>query len=114
MAEILVTPSRMGSWLVFEWLAVTDADTFGTIYLNHNVSDILVEIEGTFGSATVTLDGWVKTEAAKFASVDPGGTVISLTADGSSPIRDAWPFFRPKHSGGSSESIDVRIYMKVR
>ena len=116
MAEIAVTPGRMGSWLKFEWLAVTEADTFAKVYLNHNVADMLIEVEGTFGSptTTVTLDGWTLTEAAKFASVDPAGTTISIaTNDASFPIRDAWPFFRPKHTGGTTTSINVRLYMKV-
>ena len=113
MAEISVTASHKGSWLIFVWEGVTEADTFADIYLNHNVSDILMEAEGTFGTATVVLNGWVVTEAAAFACVDPGGTAVSFAADGSSPVRDAFPSFRPAHSGGSSETIDVRIYMKV-
>ncbi len=113
MAEIAAVPFRKGSWLTFEWLAVTDTDTFGPIYVNHNVSDILIEAEGTFGTATVTLNCWVVTEAAVFAAVDTGGTAVSFTVDGSSPVRDGFPNFRPIHSGGASETIDVRMWMKV-
>lgn len=113
MAVISVVPFRKGSWLTFEWLGATEADTFESIYVNHNVSDILIEAEGTFGSATVTLNSWIVTEAAVFAAVDTGGTAVSFTSDGSSPVRDGFPNFRPIHSGGSSETIDVRMYMKV-
>ncbi len=113
MAEKAVSAKREGRWLKFEWLAVTEADTFEEVYLNENVSDLVIEAEGTFGSATVTLGQWVVTEAAVFAGVDPGGSAISITADGSSPIRDAFPLLRPLHSGGSSETIDVRIHCKV-
>jgi len=113
MAEISVTAGRKGSWLVFEWLAATEADTFADIYLNHNVSDMFMEVEGTFGSATVSINGWVATEAAEVGLVDPAGTAIALLADGNSAIRDAYPFMRPVHSGGTSETVDVRIYMKV-
>lgn len=113
MAEISVTATRKGNWLTFEWAGVTEADTFEEIYLNHNVSDLFIEGEGTWGGATLTLNGWVVTEAADSGVVDPGGTAVSLTADGSSAIRDAWPFFRPAHTGGTSEDIDVRIHMKV-
>lgn len=113
MAEIAVSASRKGSWLTFEWLGVTESDTFAPIYVNHNVSDILIEAEGTWGGATVLLSSWVVTEAAAFAAVDTGGTLVSLTVDDSSPVRDGFPNFRPTHSGGSSETIDVRMYMKV-
>ena len=112
MVEKTFKPGNRGSWLTFEWLAVTNTDTFQEIYLNHNVSDVVIEAEGTFGGATVTLNSWVVTEAAAFASVDPGGTAVSLTADGSSAVRDAFPFFRPIHSGGTAETIDVRMQMK--
>lgn len=113
MAEVSVAARKKGNWLTFEWTGVTEADTFEEIYLSHNVSDIFIEVEGTFGTATVTLNGWVVTEAAAEGAVDPGGSAISFTADGASPIRDAWPFFRPAHSGGTGESIDVRIYAKA-
>ena len=54
MAEKAVSAERVGRWLRFEWLAVTENDTFQEVYLNDNVTDILMEVEGTFGSATVT------------------------------------------------------------
>ncbi len=113
MAEKAVSAKREGRWLKFEWLAVTEGDTFAKVYLNENVSDILMEAEGTFGSATVVLSQWLVTEAADFAGVDPGGTAISITADNAHPVRDAFPHMRPTHSGGSSETIDVRIHCKV-
>ena len=113
MAEKTVSATRKGAWLTFEWLAVTDADTFQEIYLRDNVSDIVMEAEGTFGTATVTLKQWLVTEAASFAAVDPSGVAVSITADAATPIRDAFPFMRPLHSGGSSETIDVRIHVKV-
>ena len=113
MAEKAVSAVRKGAWLTFEWLAATESDTFAKIYLRDNVSDVVMEAEGTFGNATVTLNQWVVTEAAAFAAVDPGGTAVSLGADGASPVRDAFPFMRPVHTGGSSETIDVRIHVKV-
>jgi len=113
MAVISVDPKHKGRWLTFEWLGATEADTFEAIYVNHNVSDIVIEAEGTFGAATVTLNSWVVTEAAAFAAVDTGGTAVSITVDGSSSVRDAFPNFRPIHTGGTAEVIDVRIWMKV-
>ena len=115
MAEKAFSAKRFGRWLRFEWLAVTESDTFQEIYLNDNVTDILMEVEGTFGSATITLKQWVVTEAASFAAVDPGGSAISIaTSSKSIPVRDAFPFMRPLHSGGTGETMDVRIHMKTR
>ena len=115
MAEKAVSAERVGRWLRFEWLAVTENDTFQEVYLNDNVTDILMEVEGTFGSATVTLKQWVVTEAAPFTAVDPGGSAISITTSSKSiAVRDAFPFMRPTHSGGTGETMDVRIHVKTR
>ena len=115
MAEKAVSVKRVGKWLQFEWLAVTEGDTFEKIYLNDNVTDILIEVEGTFGSSTVVLVQWVVTETALFPAVDPGGTAVSIsTANASTPVRDSFPFMRPTHSGGNGTTLDVRIHMKTR
>ena len=115
MAEKAVSAKRVGKWLRFEWLAVTENDTFAKIYLNDNVTDILIEVEGTFGGATITLNQWIETESAAFAAQDPGGTAVSIaTNNASTPIRDSFPFMRPIRAGGSSTSLDVRVYMKTR
>ena len=115
MAEKAVSAKRVGRWLQFEWLAVTENDTFAAIYVADNVTDILLEVEGTFGSSTVVLKQWVVTEAALFSAVDPGGSAISITTSSKSiPVRDAFPHMRPTHSGGTSTTLDVRIHMKTR
>lgn len=114
MAEISVTARKKGPWLTFEWTGVTESDTFEEIYLSTNVSDMFIEVEGTFGTGgDVGLTGWVVTEAASSSVVDPGGTTIAITADGSSPIRDAWAHMRPAFNAGTGVTVDVRIYAKV-
>lgn len=114
MAEIPVVLSHKGNWLTFVWEGVTESDTFEDIYLGHSVTDILIEAEGTFGGATVTLSSWVSNELAVFSALDPASIAISLTSDSASAVRDGYPFFRPLHSGGSGENINVRLYMKVK
>jgi hypothetical protein len=59
MAERPVTAIRKGAWLHFSWDTVTDADTCQPIYVNHNVSDILMQVSGTFSSAVISMTGGV-------------------------------------------------------
>ena len=74
-----------------------------------------MEVDGTFGGATITLNQWVVTEAAAFAAVDPGGTAVSIaTSDAAIPVRDVFPNLRPIRASGTSTVLDVRIHMKTR
>ena len=114
MAEKAVSVKRVGKWLQFEWLAVTEDDTFEDIYVNDNVTDIVMEVEGAFGSETIVLKQWLVTEAANFAALDPGGSAISFTANNALPVRDVFPHLRPTGSGGTNTTLDVRIHMKTR
>ena len=114
MAEKAVSVKRVGKWLQFEWLAVTENDTFAAIYVNDNVTDIVMEVEGTFGSETIVLKQWVVTEAADFAVLDPVGGAVSFTSENALPVRDVFPFLRPTGSGGTNTTLDVRIHMKTR
>jgi hypothetical protein len=113
MAERPVTAIRKGAWLHFSWDTVTEADTCQPVYVNHNVSDILMEVSGTFGAATVAIDGGVTSACNVLGLVDPGGTAVGITAAGGSAVRDLWPFMQPSTSGGTSQDVDIEVRMKI-
>jgi len=115
MAIIPVTPVRKGNWLHFSWETVTNGDTCAPLYLNHNVSDMFMEVSGTFtGPTLITLNGGVTTASQPTALVDPAGTAISLGAAGGSAIRDAWPYMSPVETGGTAGmDVDIEIRMKI-
>ena len=113
MAEKSVAASRKGNWLIFKWTGVTESDTFQPVRINHNVSDVLVEVSGTFGGATVNIKGYLEDSTAAVNIKNPGGADIVITAAGGDSIRDVYPWVQPSHSGGTGENINVIIYCKV-
>lgn len=109
-----VTVVKAGNWLKFSWDTVTDSDTCAPIYVNHNVSDILIQVSGTFtGPATISMTGGVTSSLGVTGLVDPAGDTIAITAADGSPIRDLWPFMAPATTGGSSSDVDIEIRMKI-
>ena len=113
MAERLVTVVKAGNWLKFSWDTVTDSDTCEPIYVNHNVSDILMQVSGTFGSDSISMTGGVTKSLGVVGLVDPGGSVIAITASGGKPVRDLWPFMAPATISGSSSDVDIEVRMKI-
>ena len=113
MAVIPVTTVRDGNWLKFSWEAVLDADTCEPIYVNHNISDILMQVSGTFSSASISMTGGVTKSLGVVGLVDPGGTIIAITAAGGSSVRDLWPFMAPATVSGSSSDVDIEVRMKI-
>jgi len=113
MAERPVTAVRKGNWLNFSWDTVDEDDTCESIYVNHNVSDILMQVSGTFDSAVISMTGGVTSSLGVTAMVDPGGTAIALAAAGGSAVRDLWPFMAPATAGGGTSDIDIEVRMKI-
>jgi len=108
-----VTAEKTGKWLKFSWDTVTDSDTCAPIYVNHNVSDILIQVTGTFNSASISMTGGVTKSLGVVGLVDPGGTAIAITAAGGSAIRDLWPYMAPATVSGTSSDVDIEVRMKI-
>ena len=113
MAERPVTVVKAGNWLKFSWDTVTDSDTCEPIYVNHNVSDILMQVSGTFNSASISMTGGVEKALGVVALPDPAGTAIAIIVAGGSPVRDLWPFMAPATVSGSSSDVDIEVRMKI-
>jgi hypothetical protein len=113
MAIIPVTATRDGNWLKFSWEAVLDADTCAPIYVNHNVSDMVIQVTGTFGTATITMTGGVTSSLGVTGLLNPSGDAIGIAVAGGDAIRDLWPFMAPATAGGSSSDLDIEVRMKI-
>lgn len=99
--------------LVATWANVTEGDTFvslgGGQYMDY--ADRNVQIIGTFGSATVVVNG--SNDNSNFAPLtDPQGNAISKTAAALEQITENTLFVKPTHSGGTSESVTVIMVMR--
>ena len=74
-------------------------------------SDKTVQLIGTFGSATVVIQGSL--DGTTWATLtDPQGDALSFTAAGLNLVAENVRYIRPSASGGSSQDIDV--YLLVR
>lgn len=115
MATINYTITRKGKWWEIFWETVTEADTCQPVYINDNISDAWLEATGTWGGATVGIDGGDDSSPAH-AIEDPTGTAISLSdaADSrSAALRDVPPYVQPVPAGGSSQDLDITLRLRV-
>lgn len=94
------------------WETVTEADSAAAhecIEMQGVVGS--VQVIGTFGGATVVLQG--SNDGSTWWDLkDTGGTAISFTAAGGADFSTAALYVRPSASGGSSQDLD--IYMTMR
>jgi hypothetical protein len=92
----------------FVWTAVPNADT-GVPMGAGKLADKTIQVTGTFGGATVTLEGsmngtdWV-------TATDANGDPIAMTSAGAALIIENFRFLRPSVAGGGgSTSVTVQI-----
>lgn len=95
---------------VVSWknLAGTDSGTpvsIGEYY------DRSVQISGTFGGATVTIEG-SNDGVSYFPLTDPQGNAISKTTGGIEQIMELTRFVRPVVTGGTGSNINVFMYVR--
>ena len=84
-----------------------DSDV-GDILEIPGASDKTVQVDGTFSSVTVVLQG-SNDGISWFTLTDPQGNNISFTAAGMETVMENPRFVRPSTSGGSSASVNVRL-----
>lgn len=97
--------------MLVSWQTVTESDTFQQFSLDEAVSEISVHVTGTFGGATLTVQGGnVSSEMLDLLQLSGG--VASCTVADIFSILDRPLYVQPASSGGASQSIDV--YMLVR
>lgn len=67
-----------------------------------------VQVGGTFGGATVTLQG--SNDGTTYATLkDLQGNNISFTAAGQAEFSSGCPFIKPNISGGTGDSINATV-----
>ena len=113
MAVIALTKLDDGpDWKVYQWTPLTEADTCAAIKLDRVATDIMMQVSGTFGSASVALHGSLDgTNYAALADLD-GGT-IAVTSAGLTSARDAPLWLKPVASGGSSQSLTINVLVRT-
>lgn len=111
MATITMTAARETSHArVYTWETMGNADT-GTPLQTVGAADKTVTVTGTFGSATVTIQG--SNDGTNYLTLnDQSDNALALTAAGIALIAENPLYIRPVTSGGTGTDIDVIIVAK--
>jgi len=112
MATITGTLTRVepgyGAWKAV-WTALGDADQGSAIKVPMG-SEKSFQVFGTFGSATVVLQG--SNDGTNWASLtDPQGNAISKTAAALEAVSEHTLYIRPSTSGGTGTNVDVIVFI---
>lgn len=107
-----ITPTLTGAYdkpIEAFWETLTENDTAAAWEPQRLAALIAgVQVTGTFGSATVVLEGsWDGTNYVTLK--DTAGNDVSLTAAGAAEFSTTAKLIRPAASGGTSQDVDITI-----
>lgn len=111
MATVNPTIRYVGNdTVVFTW-TLTNADNDGApIGPNHSdYADRTVQAAGTFGGATVAIQGSNDDGVTWFTVDDPQGTDLTMTTAGGKAIIEVTERMRPLLTGGAASSVTVSM-----
>lgn len=92
------------------WAAQTDADT-ATAFDNLGFVRGAVQFDGTFGGATIVLQG--SNDNSNWATLDDvAGVAISATAAAIIDFLGHCRYIRPLVTAGTAESLNTRVIMR--
>ncbi len=97
---------------VYLWETLTEADTCASVDCN-GTSFIAgsVQVVGTFGGATVVLQG--SNDGTNWVSLkDVSGNAISIASAGAAEFSTAMLYIRPSASGGTSQDLDIYVSLR--
>ncbi len=101
-----------GSTLQIIWTPVTEADTCAPVEFPE-CSDKSIQVLGTFGGASVALNG-SNNNGTTFAPLsDPGGTVIAITSAKIKAVLENTQQIQPVASGGTSQSLTIAMLVHL-
>lgn len=107
---VVISPTRAesdGQTHRFVWSGLSEGDTAQSIRIP-GVDDRAVQVFGTFGGATVTVEGSIQDQATVFATLkDKHGNLLSFTDAGLEQIAGLVTHIRPAITGGTGAEVTV-------
>jgi hypothetical protein len=94
--------------VIIQWASVTGADTCTEVELGR-YTDRTVQCEGTFGTATVTIDGTLDTVYRTLSDTD--GVALSLTSGAIKAVNQATRLIRPVVTGAGA-TVTITLMCK--
>ncbi|MBV8666728.1 MAG: hypothetical protein JO269_09610 [Burkholderiaceae bacterium] len=100
------TPQGANSVFTAQW-ALGNADT-GVAVTMTDFSDKSIQIEGTFGGATVTIQG--SNDGVNWETLrDPGSVALTFTSAGLKQVLEMTYYLRAITAGGSGTAVTVTL-----
>jgi hypothetical protein len=96
----------------YRWTDYSTADTSTPIKVQ-NMQGLAgsVQVTGTFGGATITLQG--SNDGTNYVTLkDSAGTAISFTAAGMAEFSTAALYLKPTSSGGTADNVTVTVILR--
>jgi hypothetical protein len=116
MATINLTNAdrnKVNGAILLTWEALGDADN-GAGYALPFAADITVQAVGTFGGATVSLQGSNDGTTWHNMTQKGGTTALTFTSAGCHSVNENPAFIRPHTTGGSGTDVDVIVAIHAR
>lgn len=110
-----VSAKADGSALLYVWSPVTSAgsDTCVAAMLPDHV-DKSIHVSGTFGGASVAVNGSNNGGASYAALNDPFGNVIAIAAEKIKAVRENTVYTQPAATGGSGQTLKISMLFLLR
>lgn len=101
-----------GQFEMQSWTSLSTGDTATKLQPSANTASVAtVQVFGTFGGATVTLEG--SNDGTNYVAMrDVDGADISFTAAGYAEFSTAFRYIRPASTGGTGDNVDVYICLR--
>ena len=96
----------------YRWTDYSTADTSTPIKVQ-NMQGLAgsVQVTGTFGSATITLQA--SNDGTNYVTLkDSAGTAISFTAAGMAEFSTAALYLKPTSTGGTADNVTVTVILR--
>ena len=115
MATIIPTRNLMAGRraAVYLWETLTTTNLDGQWLETIMLSDMTVQVLGTFGTGTITMQGSNDGGTTAVTLTDPAAVDITFTAAGGSQILENYAFVRPLLSGGNG-TTDLDVYLAAK
>ena len=120
MADVVHTETKLGTQLaggiaaaLVAWTPLTNVNTGGDAWENRAFGDVTVQVSGTFGGATVLIEG-SNDNVSWFTLNDPQGNALSVATSGKiEVVLEAPRYMRPTSSGGGA-TTSLSVYLMAR
>lgn len=100
-------PTLFGKSSLVSWLAMATNDT-GEAIQGNGLADRSFQASGTFGGATVVLQG--SNDGSNWVTLtDPAGAAISFTSTGLKQVLQITRYMRPSVTGGAGVAINCYL-----